>query len=85
LKYVLTCCRDYWCILDRDKRFLQKVWPVIKHLIAEALECWDQDGDCMIENFVLTVDAYGWHHYVPQLHSPKKPTILRQQYGTWIY
>ncbi|KAM3721207.1 Non-lysosomal glucosylceramidase [Dirofilaria immitis] len=50
LKFILTCCRDYFCILNQDKRFLGKVWPTIKRLIIEAQIYWDQDGDGMIEN-----------------------------------
>ncbi|VBB25631.1 unnamed protein product [Acanthocheilonema viteae] len=50
LKFILTCCRDYFCILNQDKGFLQKVWPTIKRLITEARVCWDQDDDGMIEN-----------------------------------
>uniref|UniRef100_A0A914Z6B5 Non-lysosomal glucosylceramidase n=1 Tax=Panagrolaimus superbus TaxID=310955 RepID=A0A914Z6B5_9BILA len=58
LKYVLTSYRDYYCMLKKDKVFLEFAWPSVKALIEEGLTNWDRDGDGMIENFGLADQTY---------------------------
>uniref|UniRef100_A0AC34FH99 Non-lysosomal glucosylceramidase n=1 Tax=Panagrolaimus sp. ES5 TaxID=591445 RepID=A0AC34FH99_9BILA len=58
LKYVLTSYRDYYCMLKKDKTFLEFTWPSVKALIEEGLINWDRDGDGMIENFGLADQTY---------------------------
>jgi non-lysosomal glucosylceramidase len=58
LKYVLTSYRDYFCMLKKDKVFLEFTWPSVKTLIEEGLANWDRDGDGMIENFGLADQTY---------------------------
>uniref|UniRef100_A0A914CF79 Non-lysosomal glucosylceramidase n=1 Tax=Acrobeloides nanus TaxID=290746 RepID=A0A914CF79_9BILA len=58
LKFILTSFRDYYLILKRDSKFLKFIWPSIKNLIEEALQCWDRDGDGMIENFGTADQTY---------------------------
>jgi non-lysosomal glucosylceramidase len=58
LKYVLTSYRDYFCMLKKDKTFLEFTWPSVKTLIEEGLANWDRDGDGMIENFGLADQTY---------------------------
>jgi non-lysosomal glucosylceramidase len=58
LKYVLTSYRDYFCMLKKDKTFLEFTWPSVKALIEEGLANWDRDGDGMIENFGLADQTY---------------------------
>ncbi|VDM37615.1 unnamed protein product [Toxocara canis] len=58
LKFVLISFRDYMCVLGKDRRFLNLVWPAVKSLIKEGLESWDRDGDGMIENFGAADQTY---------------------------
>ncbi|CAJ0948088.1 unnamed protein product, partial [Mesorhabditis belari] len=51
LKFVLTSWRDYVILMEKNRKFLDHVYPVVKLLINDALDCWDQDRDGMIENF----------------------------------
>uniref|UniRef100_A0A9J2P6Z0 Non-lysosomal glucosylceramidase n=2 Tax=Ascaris TaxID=6251 RepID=A0A9J2P6Z0_ASCLU len=58
LKFILISFRDYTCVLGKDQRFLNLVWPAVKSLINEGLKNWDQDGDGMIENFGAADQTY---------------------------
>ncbi|CAJ0945869.1 unnamed protein product, partial [Mesorhabditis belari] len=51
LKFVLTSWRDYVILTKKNRKFLDHVYPAVKLLINDALDCWDQDRDGMIENF----------------------------------
>lgn len=58
LKFVLASFRDYSCLLSKDKKFLNAVFPAVKNLIDEALKNWDKDGDGMIENSGVADQTY---------------------------
>ncbi|GMT27023.1 hypothetical protein PFISCL1PPCAC_18320, partial [Pristionchus fissidentatus] len=58
LKFVLTSWRDYVCIVKKERRFLEHVYPAVKSLISQGLSTWDTDGDGMIENFGKADQTY---------------------------
>ncbi|CAJ0961400.1 unnamed protein product, partial [Mesorhabditis belari] len=58
LKFVLTSWRDYVILTEKNRKFLDHVYPAVKLLINDALDCWDQDRDGMIENFGKADQTY---------------------------
>ncbi|CAJ0961427.1 unnamed protein product, partial [Mesorhabditis belari] len=58
LKFVLTSWRDYVILTEKNRKFLDHVYPAVKLLINDTLDCWDQDRDGMIENFGKADQTY---------------------------